>query len=69
VRLCWADWHWSHEDVVTALGELRTPQVVDAIFHAAQGVPEHLAYGESRALAAKAISALGGTRDLRPGRR
>lgn len=61
VSLCWADWHWSHEDVVTALGELRTPQAVDALFHATQWVPEHLAYDESRALATKAIWALGGT--------
>jgi HEAT repeat protein len=56
-----ADWHCKHEDVVSALGELRTQAAVDALFQATQWVPEYLDYDDSRALATKAIWALGGT--------
>jgi hypothetical protein len=54
-----ADWHFSHEDVVAALDKLRTPDVAEALFRATQWIPEHLNYDESRALAVKAIWALG----------
>ncbi|MEW9531805.1 hypothetical protein [Microbispora sp. NPDC049125] len=61
VRLCSADWHYKHEDVVTGLGELRTSHAVDALYLATQWVPEYLDYDEGRALARKAIWAIGGT--------
>lgn len=59
VRLIWEDWHRSHEDAVSALEELNTPRAVDALFHATQWIPSHLAWDESRSLAVKAIWALG----------
>ena len=58
-RLVEADWHFSHEDVVSALGELRTPAAMGALFHATQWIPGYLDFDESRALASKAIWALG----------
>ncbi|HEV2634392.1 MAG TPA: HEAT repeat domain-containing protein [Actinocrinis sp.] len=56
-----ADWHYVHETIVSLLGKLKSPKAVDALYHATQWVPEHLDYDESRALASKAIWALGGT--------
>ncbi len=53
------DWHASHEDVVSALDDLRTPAAVDALFLATQWIPEYLDYDEARALAVKAIWGLG----------
>lgn len=61
VQLASADWHHKHEDVVSALGQLRAPTAVDALYHAAWWVPDYLDFDESRALAVKAIWALGGT--------
>jgi hypothetical protein len=61
VRLCFAEWHVKHEDVVSALGQLRMPESVDALYHMTQWIPDYLDYDESRALATKAIWALGGT--------
>ena len=58
-RLVEADWHYSHEDVVEALDGLRTPDAVDALFRATQWIPKSLEYDDSRALAVKAIWALG----------
>jgi hypothetical protein len=54
-------WHFSHEDVVEALQELgsKTQKVADALYSATQIVPGYLEYDESRALAVKAIWALG----------
>jgi len=52
-------WHYSHEDVVSALGELRTADAIGALFHATCWIPKSLEYDESRALAVKAIWALG----------
>lgn len=60
-QLSSADWHHSHEEVVTALGRLRTPAAVDALFQATQWIPGYLDFDESRALATKAIWALGRT--------
>lgn len=56
-----ATWHQGHEDVVAALGRLRSPEVVPSLLHAAQWVPDYLEFDESRALAVKAIWALGAT--------
>lgn len=61
IDLCVADWHQRHEDVVTALGKLRSPDAVDALLRAATWVPEYLQYDEHRALARNAIWALGKT--------
>ncbi|TWJ07767.1 hypothetical protein LX16_4929 [Stackebrandtia albiflava] len=58
VELSYADWHHSHEDVVSVLGRLRHPDTIDAIFRATQWIPRYLDYDESRALATKAIWAL-----------
>jgi hypothetical protein len=58
-RLVGVDWHYSHEDVVSALDELRTPDAVDALCCATQWIPKSLEYDDSRALAVKAIWALG----------
>jgi hypothetical protein len=53
------DWHHSHEDVVAALDGLRSPEAVEALFHATQWIPKSLEHDDSRALAVKAIWALG----------
>ncbi|HEV2639434.1 MAG TPA: HEAT repeat domain-containing protein [Actinocrinis sp.] len=54
-----AGWHHDHESIVSLLGKLKSPDTVDALYHATQWIPEHLDYDESRALAGKAIWALG----------
>ncbi|MFF0725310.1 HEAT repeat domain-containing protein [Streptomyces sp. NPDC004134] len=59
-ELCYADWHTTHEDVVSALGEWRDPDSVDTLLHMADWVPDYLDYDEARALATKAVWALGG---------
>jgi hypothetical protein len=61
VQLASADWHHKHEDVVSALGQLRAPAAVDALCHDAWWIPDYLDFDESRALAVKAVWALGGT--------
>jgi|LauGreDrversion4_2_1035121.scaffolds.fasta_scaffold466205_2 hypothetical protein len=53
-------WHFKHEDVVTALGKLKTPKAVDGLLDATKHIPIYLDFDESRALAVKAIWALGG---------
>jgi len=60
MTLAWADWHQRHEDVASALGELRSPASVDALVHLAEWVPGYLEFDDARALAVKAIWALGG---------
>lgn len=59
ITLAFADWHQRHEDVAEALGKLRSPASVDALVHLAQWVPEYLEFDDARALATKAIWALG----------
>lgn len=54
-----ANWHVSHEDVVSALDQLRTPDALEALFRATQWVPKYLEYDDSRAFAVKAIWAIG----------
>lgn len=58
-RLIGEDWHYSHEDAVEILDGFRGPDVVDALFRATQWIPKSLEYDDSRALAVKAIWALG----------
>ena len=60
LTLAFADWHQRHEDVASALGQLRSPASVDALVHLTQWVPDYLEFDEARALAVKAIWALGG---------
>jgi hypothetical protein len=61
IKLASADWHQKHEDVVSALGRLRSPAAVDALYHTAWWISDYLDFDESRALAIKAVWALGGT--------
>jgi hypothetical protein len=58
-RLVEEDWHYSHEDVVSALKTWPTPDTVEALFRATQWIPKSLEYDDHRALAVKAIWALG----------
>jgi hypothetical protein len=58
-RLVDEDWHQSHEDAVSALDILRTPIAIEPLFRATQWVPKYLDYDDARALAVKAIWALG----------
>jgi HEAT repeat protein len=60
MTLALADWHQRHEDVASALGELRSPASVGALVHLAEWVPGYLEFDDARALAVKAIWALGG---------
>ncbi len=52
-------WHFRHEDAVDALATLRSPMAVEALYRATLWVPEYLDFDDSRALASKAIWALG----------
>ncbi|MFC9760177.1 HEAT repeat domain-containing protein [Streptomyces sp. NPDC056921] len=59
IELFPAEWHWEHEDIVSMLGKLRSPRTVPTLVLATHWVPEHLDWDENRALAVKAIWALG----------
>jgi hypothetical protein len=54
------DWHRRHEDVVSRLGKYRSPLAVDALYRLTRWIPDYLDYDDARALANKAIRALGG---------
>jgi hypothetical protein len=59
-RLIDEDWHHSHEDIVSILSEKwPTIEIVEALFRATQWIPKSLEYDDFRALAVKAIWALG----------
>jgi len=58
-RLIDEDWHQSHESAVSALVKIPSADNVDALFRATQWIPKYLEYDEFRALAVKAIWALG----------
>jgi hypothetical protein len=62
ITLAFSEWHQRHEDVAMALGKLRAASSVAALEHLAQWVPSYLEFDESRALAVKAIWALGSIR-------
>lgn len=62
-RLADVDWHRSHEDIVSALDELRDKRAVDVLYCAALKRHEYLAFDKARALAVKAIWALGNMSD------
>lgn len=59
LRLIDEDWHYNHEEVVTALKNWPTPDTVDALFRSTQWIPKALEFDDARALAVKAIWALG----------
>ncbi|MGC4942478.1 HEAT repeat domain-containing protein [Kribbella sp. DT2] len=59
VGLVGADWHVKHEDVVAVLGRFQDPAAVDPLYHATWWVPAYLEFDENRALARKAVRALG----------
>ncbi|MFI6713632.1 HEAT repeat domain-containing protein [Nonomuraea sp. NPDC050478] len=59
VRLCNEDWHQSHEDIVDALDGFHSAKAVHALHQVTQWVPEYLEWDDARALATKAIWALG----------
>lgn len=63
VRLSDADWHQRHEDVVTALDNLRDPRAIDALDRAAFKLHPYLDYDDTRSLADKAIWALANLSD------
>ncbi|MFF8382106.1 HEAT repeat domain-containing protein [Streptomyces kanasensis] len=60
IELFPADRHGGHERIVSMLGELRSPETVPTLVEATRWIPEHLDFDEARALAVKAIWALGG---------
>ncbi|MBX5219597.1 hypothetical protein HJC04_04565 [Rhizobium sp. NLR8a] len=53
------DTHFKHEDVVSALAELKAPEAIEALSQACLWVPAYLEFDEARALAVKVIWALG----------
>ncbi|MFF5933185.1 HEAT repeat domain-containing protein [Streptomyces sp. NPDC012508] len=59
IELFPADWHREYEDIVSMLGRLRSPKTVPTLVLATRWVPEYLDWDENRALAVKAIWALG----------
>lgn len=59
IELSDARWHRRHEDVIWALDSYQSPDAVEAFKTATTWIPDYLDYDESRALARKAIWALG----------
>jgi len=59
IDLACEDWHNGHEDIVSALDKLRDPRAIDTLRLLTQTIPEYLEFDESRALATKAIWAIG----------
>lgn len=58
-QLAEEDWHYKHEDVVSALASLKPPGCVDILYRTALKNYEYLDYDDSYALGVKAIWALG----------
>lgn len=59
VLLSLQSWHQQHEDIAWTLGKLGDPRAVDVLYKMANYVPDYLEFDENRALARKAIWALG----------
>ncbi|WP_421694509.1 hypothetical protein [Aestuariivirga sp.] len=59
LELASAPWHFRHEDVVEALSESKSPKSIEALRVLTKWIPDYLDFDESRALAVKAIWALG----------
>jgi hypothetical protein len=66
-QLALADWHMSHEDVVSALEKIgaTSDKAIDTLYEVTQMLLPYLAYDDYRALAVKAIWALGKTAGTR----
>lgn len=62
-RLSDAEWHTQHENVILALDELSDQRAVGCFYRAALKLHPYLDYDEFRALAVKAIWALGKVQD------
>lgn len=58
-RLTDASFHQAHENIASALDDLRDPRSIPALLRLAATVPDYLAWDENRALARKAIFGLG----------
>jgi hypothetical protein len=58
-KLAAEKWHHSHENIVSALDQLNSPEALDVLYEMTQWVPEYLEFDEARALATKAIWAIG----------
>jgi hypothetical protein len=52
------DWHHRHEDIASALQDIRVPSTADCLYRAALRKHDYLAYNDSEALAVKCIWAL-----------
>jgi hypothetical protein len=52
------DWHTSHEDIASALQDIRDPSTVGALFEAALTRHQYLAFDDNYGLARKCIWAL-----------
>ncbi len=59
IPLAWADWHFRHEDLVSALERIHSPAAVEALAHLARWKPDYMDYDDTRSLARNAIWALG----------
>lgn len=59
IELVPATWHRVHENIVSALGDLKDPSSVPVLEHCARWIPDYLEFDEFRALAYKSIWALG----------
>jgi hypothetical protein len=57
-----AAWHMMHEDVVSALNKLQDSRAIEVVNRAAYASHAYVAYDDARALAVKAIWALGNMR-------
>lgn len=62
-RLAEVDWHPAHENVVMALDDLKDKRAIEALYHSALKKHKYLDYDDSRALAVKAMWALGNLKD------
>jgi hypothetical protein len=58
-QLLKVDWHYRHEDIVSALETWPTPDTIEPLYNITQWIPKSLEYDDARALAVKAIWALG----------
>src|SRR3989339_581243 len=58
IELLNISWHFRHEDIVSALQQLKHPQSIDALYKAALTTYEYLDYDDSFSLARKCTWAL-----------
>lgn len=58
-KLLYEDWHFSHENIVSLLQGIKSPESIDALFKTALTEFKYLDYDDTHALARKCIHALG----------